>query len=117
MNYSYAMGFNEEIYELEQEGFIIEKDDKYFMITFDKNKANKWEEFVYKHLEVEYWNEYITGDEVIFIFHLKDGFKKYVVKNFDNDEVLQLCEKLCNCKFESIEKMLKDNKFYKEKLC
>lgn len=27
MNYSYAMGMNEEIYELEKEGFIIEKDD------------------------------------------------------------------------------------------
>ena len=29
-------------------------------------------------------------------------------------EVLKLCEKLCNCKFESIKKMLSDNWFYKE---
>lgn len=34
MYYSYAMGMNEEIYELEKEGFIIEKDDNDFMITF-----------------------------------------------------------------------------------
>lgn len=117
MYYSYAMGMNEEIYELEKDGFIIEKDDNDFRITFNKKLANKWEEFVYEHLEVEYWNEYITDDEIIFIFHLKDGFRRYVVKNFENDEVLRLCEKLCNCKFESIEEMMKDNKFYKEKLC
>ena len=117
MYYSYAMGMNEEIYELEKEGFIIEKDDNDFMITFSKDMANKWEDFVYKHLKVEFWNEYITESEIIFIFHLKDGFKRYVVKNFENDEVLKLCEELCNCKFESIEKMIKDNKFYKEKLC
>lgn len=117
MYYSYAMGMNEEIYELEKEGFIIEKDDNDFMITFNKDMANKWEDFVYKHLKVEFWNEYITENEIIFIFHLKDGFKRYIVKNFKNDEVLKLCEELCNCKFESIEKMIKDNKFYKEKLC
>lgn len=56
MYYSYAMGMNEEMYELEKEGFIIEKDDNDFMITFNKDMANKWEDFVYKHLKVEFWN-------------------------------------------------------------
>ena len=42
MYYSYAMGMNEEIYELEKEVFIIEKDDNDFMITFNKNMANKY---------------------------------------------------------------------------
>lgn len=37
-----------------------------------------------------------------------------MVKNYDNDEVLKLCEELCNCKFKSIEKMIKDNSFYAE---
>ena len=39
-----------------------------------------------------------------------------MVNNYNNDEVLNLCEELCNCKFGSIEKMIKDNEFYKEKL-
>ena len=116
MYYSYVVGMNDELYELETDGLIIEKNDNDFMISFSKKLTNKWEEFVYKHLKVEYWNEYITDNEIIFIFHLKEGFKRYVVKNFENDEVLKLCEKLCDCKFESIEKMIKDNKFYKEKI-
>ena len=114
--YSYAMGMSNEIYELEKDGFIIEKDDNDFRVTFSKELSNRWEEFVIKHLEVEYWNEYICNNEITFLFHLKDGLKKYVVENYDNDEVLKLCEELCNCKFESIEKMIKDNEFYKEKI-
>ena len=49
MYYSYVMGMNEEIYELEKDGFIIEKNDNDFMISFSKKLTNKWEEFVYKH--------------------------------------------------------------------
>ena len=43
---------------------------------------------------------------------VNDGFKRYEVENFINNEVLELCEKLCDCKFESIKKMLSDNVFY-----
>lgn len=64
-------------------------------------------------MEVEYWNEYLTEDKVIFIFHLPDGFRRYEVKGYDNDEVLGLCEKLCDCKFVSIKQMLSDNSFYR----
>ena len=71
MNFSYAMGMTEEIYNLEKEGFIIEKDGEDFKVSFDKKLADKWETFVYKHLAEEYWNEYITENEIIFIFHLK----------------------------------------------
>ena len=63
--------------------------------------------------QVEYWNEYLTEDKVIFIFHLPDGFRRYEVKDYDNDEVLGLCEKLCDCKFESIKQMLSNNSFYR----
>lgn len=42
--------------------------------------------------------------------------KKYIVYQYNNDEVLELCEKLCECKFESIYKMLNNNEFYKEKV-
>ena len=114
--YSYAMGMSDDIYELEKDGFIIEKDNSDFRVIFNKELAPKWEKFVTNHLEVEYWNEYISNNEITFIFHLKEGFKKYLVNNYSNDEVLKLCEELCNCKFESIEKMIKDNEFYKEKL-
>ena len=54
-----------------------------------------------------------TEDKVIFIFHLPDGFRRYEVKDYDNDEVLGLCEKLCDCKFESIKQMLSNNSFYR----
>ena len=114
MYHSYVMGIDKSIFDLSQEGFIIQNDGDNFTISFTKNKATVWENFIKKHLEVEYWNEYLTDDKVVFLFHLQDGFKRFEVENFNNEEVLQLCEKLCNCKFESIKKMLSDNWFYKE---
>ena len=114
MYHSYVMGIDKSILDLSQEGFIIQNDGDNFTISFQKNKVTVWENFIKKHLEVEYWNEYLTDDKVVFLFHLQDGFKRFEVENFNNEEVLQLCEKLCNCKFESIKKMLSDNWFYKE---
>ena len=38
------------------------------------------------------------------------------VKNYINDEVLSLCEKLCDCKFTSLKDMLKENQFYSNKI-
>lgn len=116
MYYSYVMGISDKIYKLKEEGFIIEKDNSNFKISFDKNKEEIWEKFIYEHLEIDFWNEYIREDEVVFIFHLESGFKKYIVKDFENPEVLNLCEKLCGCKFESIKSMLIDNDFYKNKI-
>ena len=69
-----------------------------------------------EHLQFEYWNEYLIGDEVVFIFHIQDGIKKFKVENYENDEVLKLCEMLCECKFESIKDMILGNWFYKEVL-
>lgn len=116
MYYSYAMGMNDEIYKLKNEGFIVENYNKNFMVSFDKTKVQTWEKFIYEHLEVDYWNEYIREDDIVFIFHLEDGFKKYIVRDFDNPEVLSLCEKLCECKFESIKSMIMENGFYRCKL-
>lgn len=114
MYYSYVMGINNSIYELENQGFTVEGDGKNFMVSFPKSKASVWEAFIMNHLAFEYWNEYITEDGVVFLFHLQDGIKRYVVDNFENDEVLALCEKLCECKFESIKAMLLGNHFYKK---
>ncbi|QHQ62954.1 hypothetical protein Ana3638_21005 [Anaerocolumna sedimenticola] len=116
MYYSYVMGINSIKNELKNDGFIIENDSGNYMVSFPKEKAPIWEDFITKHLEIDYWNEYIADNCIVFIFHLQDGIKKYEVNNFENKEVLDLCEKLCNCKFESIKSMLIGNHFYKEKL-
>ncbi len=113
MNHSYVMGANDSIFELEKHGFTIEKEWNNYMVSFPIDKSNLWEEYISKHLELGYWNEYISENGVVtFLFHLKDGIKKYVVYFYSNDEVLALCEKLCECKFESIYAMLKGNHFY-----
>lgn len=106
MYYSYVMGIDESIYELEKQGFSIEKDKKNYMITFPADKALIWEEFILKHLEFEFWNEYLT----------EDGIKRYDVEDFVNDNVLALCEKLCKRKFGSLKSMLEDNQWYKDRI-
>lgn len=50
------------------------------------------------------------------MFRLDNGIKRYYVENYFNDEVLTLCEKLCECKFTSIKNMLKENRFYSDKI-
>ncbi len=116
MYYSYVMGIDSIKYELTNDGFIIENDGSNYMVSFPKEKAPSWEDFIIKHLEPNYWNEYIAEHCVVFLFHLQDGIKRYEVINFENEEVLVLCEKLCDCKIESIKSMLMGNQFYKEKL-
>lgn len=116
MFYSYVMGMDKSIYELEQRGFIIKQDGSNYMISFEASKAQEWEEFICHHLELEYWNEYLTDNGAIFIFHLEEGYKRYVAEQYLNDEVLHLCEKLCDCRFESIKRMLKNNHFYGDKI-
>ncbi len=118
MLYSYAMGVNSSIYNLEKYGFVIERDNNNFKVTFPENKKEIWEEYIKTQLKQGFWNDYISeNNQSTFIFHLENGFKKYEVDDFKNDEVLSLCEKLCCCKFDSLEKMFKDNKFYKTILC
>lgn len=113
MYHTYVMGIDDSIFVLEGQGFFVENDGSNYKVSFPKIKASVWEDFIKEHLEVEYWNEYLADDKVVFLFHLEDGFKRYEVNDFSNDEVLNLCGKLCNCKFESIKKMLSDNAFYK----
>lgn len=116
MYYSYVMGIDSSINELKNKGFFIENDGDNFMVSFPSDKASIWEAFIKGHLDVEYWNEYLTEDGVVFVFHLQEGIKRYEVHDFENNEVLSLCEKLCECKFESIKSMLMGNHFYKKVL-
>ena len=111
--YSYVMGIDDSILSLRKEGFDVKSDDDNYTVKFPKYKAVDWERFITQHLKFEYWNEYIIGDEVVFLFHLQDGIKRFKVENYENDEVLKLCEKLCDCRFESIKKMLLGNCFYR----
>ena len=113
MYHSYVMGIDESIYTLEEQGFEINRDGGNFMVSFSKEKAVIWEAFISAHLELGYWNEYLTEKGAVFLFHFQDGIKRYEVNDFINDEVLGLCERLCECKFESIKRMLADNYFYK----
>lgn len=107
------MGINKSICELESNGFTIQKDsENNYFVCFDKDKSKIWEEYICKSLDVDYWNEYLAEDHVVFLFHLVEGFKRYEVYNYENIEVLELCEKLCNCKFDSLKSMLKENTFY-----
>lgn len=116
MYYSYVMGINNSIMELKDQGFDIQNDGGNFMVSFPKEKSEVWEKFITGHLEFEYWNEYLAEEKIVFLFHLPEGIKRYEVHNFENPEVLALCEKLCECKFESIRAMLRGNHFYKDKL-
>ena len=40
------------------------------------------------HLELEHWNEYLTENGAVFLFHLLDGIKRYEVYDFINMEDL-----------------------------
>ena len=115
MYHSYVMGADDSIYSLCEYGFVIEKEWNNYKVSFDNDKASMWENYISSHLQVGYWNEYITdGGVVVFLFHLDDGIKRYEVYFYENDEVLRLCERLCECEFESIYSMLKSNQFYGE---
>lgn len=112
--YSYVMGVDDKIKELKKEGFKIKKYGKDHAVTFSDDKSHIWEDFISNNLDIGYWNEYLYKDSIIFLFHLADGIRRFEVNNFTDSEVLALCEKLCNRKFESIKSMLTENKFYKK---
>ena len=116
MCYSYVMGMDDSIMSLNGQGFDIKPDGNNYTVSFPKYMAHLWEDFVKSHLQLEYWNEYLTENKVVFLFCLQDGIKRFEVENYQNDQVLKLCEKLCDCRFESIKEMLLGNWFYNEKL-
>lgn len=114
MCYSYVMGMDDSIMSLNGQGFNIKSDGNNYTVLFPKHMAPLWEDFVKAHLQLEYWNEYFTENKVVFLFCLQEGIKRFEVENYQNDQVLKLCEKLCGCKFESIKSMLLGNWFYKQ---
>ena len=113
MYHSYVMGIDATIMALKEIGFHIVNDGGNYMVAFSKEKSSIWEEFISTHLEVGYWNEYLTEYGAVFLFHLADGIKRYEVYDFENAAVLSLCEELCECKFDSLKQMLAGNHYYK----
>lgn len=113
MNYSYIMGVNN-IDVLKQNNFKIKQFGNDYGVIFDDNKTELFEKYICETLENGFWNEYL-GKNKVFIFKSQNGeIKKYVLDNNNEKEILKLCCEFANCKFESIDKMLRDNRFYKE---
>ena len=113
MNYSYVMGITD-IDDLRKNGFNIKIYGEYYGISFPDDKIKIFEEFICKNLKNGFWNEYL-GKEKVFIFKFENGeIKRYVLDDENEEEILNLCSKFAEYKFESITKILKDNKFYLE---
>ena len=113
MNYSYLMGINN-IDILKQNNFKIKYFGSNYGVIFDDNKIELFEKYISETLENGFWNEYLGKDKV-FIFKFKNSeIKKYVLNKKNEKEILKLCCEFADCKFESIDKMLKDNRFYAE---
>lgn len=113
MNYSYVMGVNN-INELKQNNFKLKSFGNNYGVIFDDNKIEKFEKYICETLNDGAWNEYL-GKEKVFIFKFKNGeIKKYILESNNEKEILKLCCKFTDCKFESIDKMLRENSFYKE---
>lgn len=110
---SYAMGMGDEILSLESEGFRLERDGENYTVLFPRRLAGRWELFVREHLQAGYWNEYLAKDRTVFLFHLEEGFRRYEVFGYQNEEVHALCEKLSECSLPSIKEMLWGNWFYR----
>ena len=85
-----------------------------YMVTFPKESSHIWEDFIAGHLQLGYSNEYLTEFGVVFLFYLENGIERYEVYDYNNDEVLHLCEKLCECHFDSLSQMLIGNHYYRE---
>ena len=110
--YSYVMGISNKINSLKDKGFLIEKANDDYMVTFPEENITIWEDFIREELKEGFWNEFI-GKNIIFIFKFKNKeVKKYILTNENEKEILNLCCEFSNCKFKSIESMLKDNVFY-----
>ena len=111
MNYSYLMGINN-IDILKQNNFKIKYFGNNYGVIFDEGKIELFEKYICETLENGFWNEYLGKDKV-FIFKFENSeIKRYVLNKDNEKEVLKLCCEFADCKFKSIDKMLKDNSFY-----
>ena len=111
---SYLMGIGSAEKELKKLGVKFAKDGKYYTVELEPGQITDYEKFVDKNLAEEYWNEYIVDGVAHFTFKMKGGELKKIVwrQGDDEKELLALCEKFAETKFENVEKMITDNEFY-----
>ena len=113
INYSYVMGIDN-INKLQENNFEIKSYGNNYGISFASDKIEMFENFIFETLQNGFWNEYL-GKEKVFIFKFNDGkIKRYVLNKENEKEILNLCQEFADCRFESIDKMLRDNDFYAE---
>lgn len=114
--YSYAMEIGERISHLDS-CFSVQEDDGDYEVTFSKEYASLWEEFVASFLEKGYWNEYILGNQIVFLFKSEQGdFERIVLTEETNSIVLAKCSFFANEHYSSVREMVSSNSFYHDKL-
>jgi len=111
---SFVMGVDEIDDKLKQLGVSFEKTETAnYKVTIPEEKLQIYEDFVKENLKPGFWNEYVNGDEIVFIFKDKQGEVSRYVYGEDNEKrILDLTEKYFGSRFESIEQMLATNDWY-----
>lgn len=114
--YSYVMGIGEKINKLDNR-FIVDNYAEDYTVTFFNKDREDWEKFITDNLEVLYWNEYINGREIVFIFkNTNDNIERYVLNKDNNQKLLEKCSLFAEFKFKSVKDMILSNLFYKDKI-
>lgn len=113
---SYLMGVDNVDSDLKKLGLDISQKSKSgnYKLIIPKEKLNKYEELVTNKLKPGFWNEYINGEQIIFIFKDKNSaVTKYELSKENENKILGLCCEFANTNFESIDSMILGNDWYK----
>ena len=74
----------------------------------------EYEHLIGEKIKPGYWNEYLTDNEVVFIFKDKNGkLERIVWDEHDDQALLKRCMEYSNEQFESIRSMLDANDWYR----
>lgn len=111
---SFLMGVDGIDDELTNHGFEFEKTESgNYKVIIPEDKTEEYERFVEERMKPGFWNEYINGNEIVFIFKDKVGQVSHYIYSEENEEqLLNLTEEYFGSRFESIEKMLAGNDWY-----
>ncbi len=113
---SYLMGVGDVGNELKEIGVTISdlSDSGSYRLIIPKTKLSNYEDFIKTALKPGFWNEYINGDQVVFIFKSKDeSIIRYELSKENEKLILDLCRDYASADFESIESMLYGNDWYR----
>jgi leucyl-tRNA synthetase len=116
---SYIMGTEDIKNDLQNLGIEVDSitDSGHFFVSFKAEDAEKYEKFIGEKLKPGFWNEYLLEDKAVFIFKDRQGTISRFDWNAKNEnELLALCNKYADAKFESIRLMLEGNSWYQKYL-